>query len=428
LTDISASGAVTLSGGTANGVTYLNGSKVLTSGSALTFDGTNLGVLAGSVTTPAAKIHAVGNVRSSNGAGTVYSQLASDGVYSSGTDLYLFAPTGYANIFYANNAEQMRLTSTGLGIGTSSPSGKFHTAFNATGNQFAYFTNNQDANTGISLSTSTRTWWMFVGDSASNALRFYDSTASAERMRLDSAGSLLVGTTTDPTAGALARGIVSIKQLNDTSQTSGLQIEANANTNVLGLGYNGSTFAIGSTYRSTGSYVPVSFWTGGSERARINNDGNLLLGTTTDASAKIRIAYASGYGIRIGITATTGTLMQFVYETTPAEVGSITSTTTSVAYNTSSDYRLKNITGPLTNSGVYIDSLNPVEGTWKANGSTFVGLIAHEVQESSRTQVATGTKDGEKMQAMDYSNAELIANLIAEVKSLRVRVAQLETN
>ena len=44
LTDISASGAVTLSGGTANGVAYLNGSKVLTSGSALVFDGTNFGV------------------------------------------------------------------------------------------------------------------------------------------------------------------------------------------------------------------------------------------------------------------------------------------------------------------------------------------------------------------------------------------------
>jgi hypothetical protein len=33
-----------LSGGTANGVLYLNGSKVATSGSALTFDGTNFGV------------------------------------------------------------------------------------------------------------------------------------------------------------------------------------------------------------------------------------------------------------------------------------------------------------------------------------------------------------------------------------------------
>jgi hypothetical protein len=41
-TTLSASGAVTLSGGTANGVAYLNGSKVVTSGSALTFDGTNL--------------------------------------------------------------------------------------------------------------------------------------------------------------------------------------------------------------------------------------------------------------------------------------------------------------------------------------------------------------------------------------------------
>jgi len=34
---------VTLSGGTANGVAYLNVSKVLTTGSAFVFDGTNLG-------------------------------------------------------------------------------------------------------------------------------------------------------------------------------------------------------------------------------------------------------------------------------------------------------------------------------------------------------------------------------------------------
>jgi hypothetical protein len=100
--------------------------------------------------------------------------------------------------------EAMTLTAAGnLGVGTSSPSGKFHTAFNATGNQFAYFTNNQDANTGLSISTSTRTWWMFVGDSASNALRFYDSTAAAERARISSTGGFSVGTTADPGAGAI---------------------------------------------------------------------------------------------------------------------------------------------------------------------------------------------------------------------------------
>lgn len=60
------------------------------------------------------------------------------------------------------------------------------------------------------------------------------------------------------------------------------------------------------------------------------------------------------------------------------------------------------------------------------DGSTFVGLIAHEAQEASRTQVATGVKDGPEMQAMDYSNAELIACMIAELKSLRALVAQLE--
>ncbi len=41
---LTTSGALTLNGGTANGVAYLNGSKVLTTGSALQFDGSNLGL------------------------------------------------------------------------------------------------------------------------------------------------------------------------------------------------------------------------------------------------------------------------------------------------------------------------------------------------------------------------------------------------
>ena len=122
----------------------------------------------------------------------------------------------------------------------------------------------------------------------------------------------------------------------------------------------------------------------------------------------------------------TAAASQIIFYNPNGVVGQILTSGSSTSYSTSSDYRLKNITGPITNSGAYIDSLNPVEGTWKANGSTFVGLIAHEVQEVSRTQIATGEKDGEEMQGMDYSSAEIIANLIAEVKSLRTRVAELE--
>jgi hypothetical protein len=44
ITSATITGALTLSAGTVNGVGYLNGSKVLTAGSTLLFDGTNLGI------------------------------------------------------------------------------------------------------------------------------------------------------------------------------------------------------------------------------------------------------------------------------------------------------------------------------------------------------------------------------------------------
>jgi hypothetical protein len=168
----------------------------------------------------------------------------------------------------------------------------------------------------------------------------------------------------------------------------------------------------------------------------LDASGNLLIGRTTVPVQNTAGAAIQNTGLIITESSQTqgglwvnritsdGNVLYFTRQN--SAVGSISVTGSATAYNTSSDYRLKNIIGPVTNSGAYIDSLNPVEGTWKADGSTFVGLIAHEVQEASRTQVATGIKDGAEMQGMDYSSAELIANLIAEVKSLRQRVATLE--
>jgi len=178
---------------------------------------------------------------------------------------------------------------------------------------------------------------------------------------------------------------------------------------------------------------PISF----TQAMTLDASGNLLVGTTSSGAIAAggvvlgnlsnAIGGAAGGGI-LTMSGATTTSYVGLFSNPNGAVGSITLAGATTAYNTSSDYRLKTIAGPVTNSGAYIDSLNPVEGTWKADGSTFVGLIAHEVQEVSRTQVATGEKDGEQMQAMDYSNSELIANLIAEVKSLRARVAALESN
>ena len=203
------------------------------------------------------------------------------------------------------------------------------------------------------------------------------------------------------------------------------------------------TWANGATYSTATEYM------------RLHASGGLSLGNTTDPGAASlsvtgnitastvsagqpqaagKIAFSSvcngdlgSVGMEIQNTAANplGTAIQF-RGWNSSSTGSITTNVNTTNYNTSSDYRLKNITGKIQSSGTYIDSLNPVEGTWKDTDDVFVGLIAHEAQSVSRTQIVFGQKDGEEMQSMSYSSAEMIANIIAELQSLRKRVLELE--
>lgn len=96
-----------VSAGTANGVLYLNGSKVATSGSSLVFDGTNLAL---GVSTAAAKFDVAYSDNSRFLLG-----------FGANLDNYYTAGASGVHIFRSFTSELMRLTSTGLGIGTSSP-------------------------------------------------------------------------------------------------------------------------------------------------------------------------------------------------------------------------------------------------------------------------------------------------------------------
>jgi hypothetical protein len=100
-----------------------------------------------------------------------------------------------------------------------------------------------------------------------------------------------------------------------------------------------------------------------------------------------------------------------------------------VRYNTTSDYRAKTIIGSVTNSGELVDALKVYVG--KMNGATVERpmLIAHEAQEVAPYAVSgekdAVDKDGKPVyQQIDVSS--LVPLLIAEVKSLRQRVAELE--
>ena len=122
VTTLTTSSTVTHNGGTANGVTYLNGSKVLTSGSALVFDGTNFTVG-----------YSSGSSRfnvSNNGVGGL--EINPDGTaggptllgYNRITPAYLqMTSSALRHVWQLSGTEAMRIESSGsVGIGTSSPS------------------------------------------------------------------------------------------------------------------------------------------------------------------------------------------------------------------------------------------------------------------------------------------------------------------
>jgi hypothetical protein len=184
----------------------------------------------------------------------------------------------------------------------------------------------------------------------------------------------------------------------------------------------------------------MAFRTASTERARITSAGQFLVGTQNTNPAYNAVDGIALSPTFLSVSNTGGVAGAFnrnsdgvvLYWTrSGAAVGDISVTTTSTAYNTSSDYRLKDNQQPLTNSGAFIDALQPKTWNWKADGSKGVGFVAHEVQE-----VSPGTVVGDKdavdadgkpvMQAMEYGSAEFIANIVAELQSLRARVAQLE--
>jgi hypothetical protein len=543
LTDISASGSVTLSGGTANGVTYLNGSKVLTSGSGLVFDGTNLGVgvtpSAWGASWKSASINTVGALASTTGvtrlyhnaynndSNNIYRTTASASMYSQdGAHSWFVAPSGTAgaNITFT---QAMTLDADGdLGIGTSSPAAKLHIVsttlpqlrieFNSsyyttisnngtlnvvdsgTSNKWVFQRNGAeqatlDASGNLGLGVTPSAWntsykALQVGASAvlwstgtggarlgvnyflnsADSLRYISSNVATDyrqsngehqfftaasgtagntitftqAMTLDASGNLGVGTTSP------------LRKLTSGGTTGELVL--------LGTGADGVEDAligrISSQTRtsgsaSTSSFASIEFRTGGfpwystgnirfltnngdgtgsagTERARIDASGNLLVGTTSVInSGKVSI-FATNNLLALKMDGAEAVMQDF-RDGAGDQCGYIYSTASSnsTAYNTSSDYRLKENAQPMSGALTKVSNLKPVTFTWKKSGIASQGFIAHELQ-AVVPECVTGEKDAvdeegnPKYQGIDTSF--LVATLTAAIQEQQALIQSLK--
>jgi hypothetical protein len=211
---------------------------------------------------------------------------------------------------------------------------------------------------------------------------------------------------------------------------------------------------------NTGMFFPaadtIAFAEGGAEAMRIDSSGNVLVNSTTSPSGsgnafingvvyigttnadptfnrvngfnllKEGALYARATGSwDLGRNVTSGIHISFYTDNGSARVtaGNISSNGSTTAYNTASDYRLKENVITISNALETITQLKPVKWTWKDGfGGTKTegqGFIAHELAEVVPDCV-TGEKDAvdkdgnPQYQGIDTSF--LVATLTAAIK------------
>jgi endosialidase-like protein len=182
--------------------------------------------------------------------------------------------------------------------------------------------------------------------------------------------------------------------------------------------------ATGSLHAAGGISSSGQIWAAG----KVQSDAGFI----SNAGASFAASYNGTVVNGLDLTSTVSASSAWgVMRNTVGIVGTITTTNSTTAYNTSSDRRLKAGFEPMSDSGAVIDALNVYRFTWKVDGSAGAGVIAQEAYEVYPLAISRGDdndavdpEDAKSLWSADYS--KFVPLLLAEMKALRVRVAALE--
>jgi hypothetical protein len=290
-------------GGTANGVLYLNGSKVATSGSGLTFDGTNLivgGTLAESLLT----------VRGSNARILIRDEgtpiRGQFDVDSTNSTVRVGSRSNHPLLFTIQNSEQMRLNATGLGIGTQNPNTKLEIFDTSTGAILTFNSGTNGSARGINWRNqgSANNFGSITADYTSGVFTYnaglsvyagqhvFRIGTAGEAMRLDASGNLGLGVT--PSAWAASAKALDFAYPSVAMDTAGAAVLGFNAYNSSGTTWNYKTTdeAALFTITNAGAFTwrqAVSGTAGNAisftQAMTLTAGGNLLIAVTAEAAS-----------------------------------------------------------------------------------------------------------------------------------------------
>ena len=375
-----------------------------------------------------------------------------------GTGVSLFNRSNSFLNFGTNNTERMRIDSSGnvgIGVTPSAWSGTFKAL--QVSSSALYNNNDNDtflganyfydgSNKYINSSHATaygqvdgqHIWYTAPSGTAGNAVTF------SERMRIDSSGNCGIGETAP------------LGKLHVKSADSGASVNTNGNELVLeNSGSAGISILSGTTgdgniffgdsggsvqgrlsYSHNGDYLSIAstgasiFYNGGSERIRIDSSGVLLVGKTAKdnlattgfeihGSGGLQQTRDAAFVAAFNRLTTDGDILEFHQNT--VKRGSISISGANTSYNTTSDARLKDVTGEARGLEI-VNKLNPVSYNWKHDGKADEGLIAQEVMDIVPNAVS-GSE--EEMYQMDYS--KLVVHLVKGMKEQQTQIEALQS-
>ena len=163
---------------------------------------------------------------------------------------------------------------------------------------------------------------------------------------------------------------------------------------------------------------------------RIDSSGNVLFAKTA-TTLTVRGSYMeASTGTFVSSQPNGGSSCVFYATSSGSQIGGINHTTTTTAFNTTSDYRLKESIAPMTGALATVQALKPVTYTWKVDGSAGQGFIAHELQ-AVVPDCVTGEKDAVNedgsIKAQGIDTSFLIATLTAAIQEQQTLINNLTT-